>query len=209
MDYDSDSVFPVNKTGRDSEIRNSLRHGKVTEVLCDKTQVCVRVQWLDKQGLISKPLPVLQFGSRSTSNFWCPKVADDVTVQMLPNGSEEGFVIGSFYNTGNPPPITDPDTRHTTYADGTIIEYRESLPALIRDGVQIRAGRQGQLTIYSSNPLNITCGNCTIKASAITLDAPNTTITGILHVDQIKPYQGSEIISDPHVKNVDGSGNGS
>jgi phage baseplate assembly protein V len=217
MDYDSDSVFPVNKTGRDSEIRNLLRHGKVTEVLVDETQVCVRVQWLDKKGLISKPLPVQQFGSRSTSSFWCPKVADDVTVMMLPNGSEDGFVIGSFYNTGNPPPIIDPDTRHVTYADGTTMEYRESLPAIIKDGIQIRAGRQGQLTINSPNPISITCssatiicsGNANIKASTILLDAPNTKITGMLWVDDIKPYQKSETTGHPHVKNEDGSGNGS
>jgi phage baseplate assembly protein V len=217
MDYDSDSVFPVNKTGRDSELRNMFRHGKVTEVLCDETQVCCRVQFLDKQGLVSKPLPVKQQGSRSTSSFYCPKVGDDVNVTMLPNSNEDGFIDGSFYNTGNPPPITDPDTRHITYADGTIMEYRESLTTIIRDGVQIRAGRQGQLTINSPNPISIVCsnatitcsGNATIKASLITLDAPNTKITGMLWVDDIKPYQKTETIGHPHVKNEDGSGNGS
>jgi phage baseplate assembly protein V len=209
LDYDSDSVFPVNKTGRDSEIRNMFRHGKVTEVLCDDTQVACRVQYLDKQGLISKFLPVKQFGSRSTSSFYCPKKGDDVNVTMLPNSDEDGFIDGSFYNTGNPPPITDPDTRHITYADGTVMEYRESLAAIIKDGVQVRAGRQGQLTINSPNPISITCGNCTIKASVITLDAPDTKITGMLWVDDIKPYQKAETTAHPHVKNADGSGNGS
>jgi phage baseplate assembly protein gpV len=128
---------------------------------------------------------------------------------MLPNGSEDGFVIGTFYNTGNPPPIKDPDTRHITYADGTTMEYRESLAAIIKDGVQVRAGRQGQLTINSPNPISIICGNCTIKASIITLDAPDTKITGMLWVDDIKPYQKSETTAHPHVKNADGSGNGS
>jgi phage baseplate assembly protein V len=217
LDYDSDSVFPVNKTGRDSEIRNMFRHGKVTEVLCDDTQVCCRVQFLDKQGLISKPLPVKQHGSRSTSSFYCPKIGDDVNVTMLPNSDEDGFIDGSFYNTGNPPPITDPDTRHITYADGTVMEYRESLAAVIKDGVQVRAGRQGQLTIKSDNPISITCGpcsiiasTCTVKASSvITLDAPDTKITGMLWVDDIKPYQKPETTGHPHVKNEDGSGNGS
>jgi phage baseplate assembly protein V len=202
LDYESDSVFPVNKTGRDSEIRNMLRHGKVTQVLCDKTQVCVRVQYLDKDGLISKPLPVKQFGSRSTSSFWCPKVGDDVSVTMLPNGDEDGFVDGSFYNTGNPPPITDPNTRHITFADGTIIEYAET---------------GSTFTFKSSGPLNINCGTATItcsgqatiKASTIVLDATDVKITGKLWVDQMKPYAAGEIMSNPHVKNFDGSGNGS
>jgi hypothetical protein len=30
-----------------------FRQGKVVEVLCDETRTSVRVQWLDKQGLIS------------------------------------------------------------------------------------------------------------------------------------------------------------
>lgn len=208
MDYDSDSVFPVNKTGRDSEIRNMFRHGKVIEVL-PKEQIkimgpCVRVQYLDKEGLISKFLPVKQSGSRSTSSFYCPKVGDDVQVTMLPNGNEDGFVDGSFYNTGNPPPIDDPDTRHITYGDGTVMEYQEGQTA-----TATREGRNGQLTIKSQFPIDITCGNCVIKASSVTLDAPDTYITGNLHVDYIKTYQQSETVSTPHVKNSDGSGNGS
>ena len=202
MDFDTENVFPRNKTGRDAEVRNMFRHGKVTEVLVNKTQVNVRVQYLDKSGLVSKPLPVKQFGSRSTSSFWCPKVGDDVSVTMLPNGSEDGFVDGSFYNTGNPPPIVDPNTRHITFADGTVIEYAES---------------GSTFTFKSSGPLNINCGSANItcsgtaiiKASQVTLDAANVLITGKLHVDQMVPYAAGEILSTPHVKNADGSGNGS
>jgi phage baseplate assembly protein V len=218
MDYDSDSVFPVDKTGRDSEIRNLYRHGKVTEVLCDETQVCCRVQYLDKAGLISKPLPVKQFGSRSTSAFWCPKVGDDVSVQMLPNGDEDGFVDGSFYNTGNPPPITDPNTRHIRFADGTVIEYAEKDTGGARARNLRDTRGTGTLTINSVGPIDIICagacsvqagGAMTLKAPSITLDATDVKITGLLWVDHLKPYQAAEIDSNPHVKNLDGSGNGS
>jgi phage baseplate assembly protein V len=193
-----------------------FRHGKVTEVLCDDTQVCCRVQYLDKDGLISKPLPVKQFGSRSTSSFWCPKVNDDVSVTMLPNGDEDGFIDGSFYNTGNPPPITDPNTRHVTFADGTVIEYTEK-GAGIRGTAAGGAG-SGTLTVNSVGPITIKCtgacyieasGQATIKASLILLDATDVKITGKLWVDQLKPYAAGEIMSTPHVKNADGSGNGS
>jgi phage baseplate assembly protein V len=202
MDYDSDSVFPVNKTGRDSEIRNIFRHGKVTEVLVDATQVCVRVQYLDKDGLISKPLPVKQFGSRSTSAFWCPKVGDDVSVTMLPNGDEDGFVDGSFYNTGNPPPIVDPNTRHITFADGTIIEYAEGPPASGRAG-----GGGGTFKFTSAGPINIICGMAVIQAATITLQA-DVHITGALTVDGYTTLnQGG--IAKPKMTNSDGSGNGS
>lgn len=180
MDYDSDSVFPRNKTGRDSEIRNGSRHGKVTEVICDETQVAVRVQYLDKDGLISKPLPVKQFGSRSTSSFWCPKVNDDVSVTMLPNGDEDGFVDGSFYNTGNPPPIVDPNTRHITFADGTVIEYAET-------GSTLKIDAKGPVNLVSAGTVSIRCVNLNITG--------NVNITGQLHTTQ-------EINSDTNIRCV-------
>jgi phage baseplate assembly protein V len=215
VDYDSDTVFERDRTGRDPEVRNMFRHGKVIERIVDTTQVSCRVQYLDKDGLISKPLPVKQKGSKSTGSFYCPKIGDDVNVTMLANGSEDGFIDGSFYNAGNPPPTTNPDCHHTTYNDGTIIEYAES--------TSTRA--TGQLTIKSTNPIVITCGNmsititgsvgitssgqATIKAPAIVLDAIDVKITGKLWVDNIKPYQAAFTMATPKVANADGSGQGS
>ena len=72
----------------------------------------VRVQYLDKQGLISYWLPVKQFGSRKTAHVYTPKIGDHVNVNMLANGSEDGFIDGSFFNKKNPPPEVDIDTRH-------------------------------------------------------------------------------------------------
>jgi phage baseplate assembly protein V len=229
MDYDSDSVFPVNKTGRDSEVRNLTRHGKVTEVLEDPEQVqalgpCVRVQYLDKEGLISKFLPVKQNGSRSTSSFYCPKVGDDVSVTMLPNGNEDGFVDGSFYNAGNPPPITDPDTRHIKFNDGTVIEYTEKAPAgVLKRGTAAGGAGSGTFTFNSVGPMVITTsgpisikagGAITIEASSITLKAGTITldgnvhVTGSLTVDGAVDFKAGGKIA-PHLTNTDGSGGGS
>ena len=59
-------------------------------------------------------------------HYYCPKVGDDVNVTMLPNGCEDGFVDGSFFNKRNPPPSgVDLDTRHFRSQDGSVIEYRE------------------------------------------------------------------------------------
>lgn len=172
MDYDSNLLFQHNKTGRDSNVRNMYRQGKVIERLVDETRCSVRVQWLDKQGLISRPLPVKQFGSRGTNAFYCPKIGDNVNVTMLPNSDGgDGFVDGSFYTTSNPPPTIDPDTRHITFADGTIIEYKEA--------TETRA--QGQLRIKSGQPINIESGPIVIIAGNITLRG-NVKIEGNLNV---------------------------
>jgi phage baseplate assembly protein V len=194
MDFEPDTIFPREATGRDNTIRNLYRNGKVVERIVDDTQVSVRVQWLDKQNIISRPIPVKQFGSKGTSAFWCPKVGDDVSVNMLPNSNGgEGFVDGSFYNVGNPPPITDPDTRHTTFADGTVIEYAEGAP--VARGAEameawrsklVAGGRNGGSTLKVDNkgPINIICaGTCTITAPNVIINGPvqivgNLTVSG-------------------------------
>jgi phage baseplate assembly protein V len=191
-----------------------FRQGKVIEQLVDDTRVDVRVQWLDKDKLISKPIPVKQFGSRSTSNFWCPKVGDDVSVTMLPNSNGgDGFVDGSFYNVGNPPPTIDPNVRHIRFVDGTIIEYAEKGPAT--PGARASSGT-GTLTITSVGPIDIKCsGPCFIesggpmilRAANITLEG-NVHITGALTVDGVSNLNAGGT-ANPRMTNADGSGNGS
>ncbi len=201
MDFDSDSVFERNKTGRDSEVRNLFRQGKVTERIVNNTGVTVRVQYLDKNGLVSKPLPVKQHGSRKTGSFYCPKIGDDVCVTMLPNGSEDGFVDGSFYNAGNPPPTTNPDCHHTTYEDGTIMEYDEVSHTLKVDSV-------GPVNITATGNVTVTSmGVATIKATSIVLDGP-VHITKTLIVDGVVNFSAGGF-ANPKIANADGSGGGS
>lgn len=157
MDYDTDSLFPRNKTGRDSTIRTMFDKGKVIERCVDDTGVNVRVQILDKDGFITKPIPVKQTGSRSNQSFWCPDVGDDVSVCFPPNAENgDGYVDGSFYNTHNPPPkaidqvgrkteqTVDPDTTHKTYRDGSVIEFNP-----IKSIMTIHTP-QGQIVIRAS-----------------------------------------------------------
>jgi phage baseplate assembly protein gpV len=120
--------------------------------LDDKQGPLVRVQYLDKQGLISRWLPVKQFGSRSTMHLYVPKIGDDVNVNMLPNSSEDGFVDGSFFNKNNPPPAgVDLDTRHYKTEDGTVIEYRENDSTFRLDvgGATARTGQGRQSRLWS------------------------------------------------------------
>jgi phage baseplate assembly protein V len=127
MDYDTDNAFPRTKIGRDRQVRDLFRSGTVIDRKHDqKRGPLVRVQFPDKQGLITQWIPVKQFGSRSTSHYYCPKIGDSVNVTMQPNSSEDGFVDGSFFNEENPPPSgVDLDTRQFQTEDGTTIQYSE------------------------------------------------------------------------------------
>jgi phage baseplate assembly protein V len=188
MDFTSDSIFPRDNTGRDAQVRNMFRNGKVIEQIINDTGVFVRVQQLDKDGLISRPLPVKQFGSRSNQSFWCPNIGDDVAITMLPNSEGgEGFVDGSFYNTGNRPPIIkleDAAHKHVTFGDGTIVEYRPRDSTLHVTAGQ-NVGRSGiktmTIVVNTGGPVNIVAGTVNITASTITLTGP-VKVNGDLNV---------------------------
>jgi phage baseplate assembly protein V len=156
--------------------------GKVIEVCVDDTRVSCRVQILDKDGYITKPIPVKQFGSRSTNAFWCPKVGDDVSICFPPNSENgDGFIDGSFYNTGNPPPITDPDTRHITYGDGAVFEYTEksSKPKEQRGTANTpRGAGTGTLTFKGTGPIDVNTPADTTIICANLIIQGNVQITG-------------------------------
>lgn len=159
MDVDSGNAFPRTKIGRDHQMRDQFRHGKVIDRKMDKDRgPLVRVQYLDKQGLISQWLPVKQFGSRGTAHVYTPKIGADVNVNMLANGSEDGFIDGTFFNKSNPPPAgVDIDTRHFKTEDGSVIEYRESDSTFRLDvggataRVGPRAGKSGGAIIINGD----------------------------------------------------------
>lgn len=197
MDYDTDSLFPRDKTGRDSNVRTMYDKGKVIERCVDETQVSVRVQILDKDGFITKPIPVKQRGSRSNQDFWCPDIGDDVSVCFPPNAENgDGHVDGSFYNTGNPPPkavdpygrvlvdqygkatgqVVHPDTTHKTFRDGSVIQFNPI---------------DSTFTFNSKGPMYVvTIGKITIVASDIDIIA-KVKITGDVSIVGDVDVQGN------------------
>ena len=169
MDVDPGTVFPRTKIGRDHQLRDQFRHGKVIDRKMDpKRGPVVRVQFLDKQGLVSYWLSVKQFGSRKTMHLYVPKIGDDVNVNMLANGSEDGFVDGSFFNSGNPPPEgVDIDTRHFQTEDGTIIQYRENDSTFNMNCV-------GEVIITAEGEIRIT------SAITVVITAPTIVLNGLM-----------------------------
>jgi phage baseplate assembly protein V len=134
---------------------------------------------------------------------------------MLPNSGGDGFVDGSFYNTGNPPPITDPNTRHIKHDDGGIFEYTEKAPpGVSRRGTAVGTAGSGTLTIKPTGPINVTtpvdttiiCANLIVTGNVhITGDV---LITGNLTVTGVSKLQGGGTAT-PKMTNSDGSGGGS
>lgn len=117
--------------GRSNRFGNSVVIGRVSEINCDKTATNVRVIMPDKvdhegSPLITKPVPVLQSASTAKKSFAVPRVGTNVAMIKMPNGTSNYLVIGGFYTTSDPPPVDDPMLDHTTYDDGSTMEFNAS-----------------------------------------------------------------------------------
>jgi len=207
MDFDSDNLFPRESTGRDAMLRNLFRHGKVIERYVDDVTVAVRVQFLDKDGLISRWLPIKQFGSRSNQSFWCPAVGDDVSVTMLPNSEAgEGFVDGSFYNTGNRPPVIttdDADHKHVTFGDGTVVEYQPNKNTLnVTAGIdqKTKAQKSVAVNVSTGGPVNVVAGRVVI-VGPVSIQG-DVSITGNLNVSKDINNQGNMNTTGTHTDSI-------
>jgi len=145
----------------------------------------VRVSQTDKDDLISDWLAVVQKSTIGTKDFWLPQLGEQVLFSTLPNGTSKGFVHGSFYCRGTPPPTTSEHVRHTTFADGTVIEFDSSNSTLTIDSkgpVDLKI--KGPLKIDTEDDVELTTqGNLDAKAtgSAI-IEASNITLKGNVEI---------------------------
>ena len=211
MDVDTDNAFPRTKFGRDHQVRDQFRHGKVIDRKFDeKRGPLVRVQYMDKQGLVSYWLPVKQFGSRKTVHYYCPKIGDDVNVNMLANGSEDGFVDGSFFNEGNPPPEVDIDTRHFLAEDETVIEYREvdstfnlnnkQGPVLVK-AVYIEETADTYIKLEAGSYIEETAGTYVeiTAGTQVIITAPEIILNGHMIFNGLINHQGDIFTTGAHI----------
>jgi phage baseplate assembly protein V len=201
MDVDSRNAFPRTKIGRDHQVRDQFRNGMVIDRKFDPERgPLVRVQYMDRQGLISYWLPVKQFGSRKTAHVYTPKIGDHVNVNMLCNGSEDGFIDGSFFNKKNPPPAgLDIDTRHFVTEDGTVIEYREKDSTFNLVGIGPVIVKGTAITIEGTESILEKAPTITLEGQqTVLVKAPLVTLEGALEFKGDITHTGNMVTSGVH-----------
>lgn len=160
----------VNKTGYDSWLKNMFRIGYVSSQNTDDTQAACRVVYPDRENLVSEPLPILQKSTRGDQDYWSPEVGQQVLTLHLPNGIQKGFILGGFQSTADPPPVTDTNKRHTTFRDGTVVEFDKASSVFFAD-------TKGPITIITAGPVYVeSAGEITVKAPTVTMEANEITL---------------------------------
>ncbi|MBE0470518.1 MAG: phage baseplate assembly protein V [Methyloprofundus sp.] len=86
-----------------------------------------RVQFQDKNGLVSYDLPIIVRNTSKNQDYWMPDIREQVICLFLPSGVETGYILGSFYSNVTKPKVTTKNKRRNDFEDGTSVEYdRES-----------------------------------------------------------------------------------
>lgn len=140
--------------------------GTVSAVDADNVQARVRLPECDN--LRTYWLNVLQRNTQNNKDYWLPDIGEQVEVLLDANG-EDGVILGAVYSSVDKPPFSDKNIRGTVYADGAEFSYnRDTHTLTIRGGIE---------------HIRIECqADVTVKTPKVTIDAPETEITGNLLV---------------------------
>lgn len=122
-------------------------------------------------------LPVLQPKTLKDKHYWLPDIGEQVAV-LLDGQAEDGVVLGAIFSDADAPPVTDPDKHHVKYQDGAEFEYdRKSSTLTIQGGIL-------HIIIEVGTDVSIKAG------TKVTIDVPETEITGNVLVKGMLAYQG-------------------
>jgi phage baseplate assembly protein gpV len=170
----------------------------------------VRVQMPDRtdhndQPLTSKPVPVMQIASLAKKSFAVPRKGTNVLMLKLPNGTSNYAVVGSFYTSENPPPVTDPLLDYCEWEGGhkqtfdanqdadvfLKQEFKGGWDATIKkdvnltttDGAKFNVVADGDVLVKSANAnVNVESPTGTVTIKQQTIDQQATTIKLTGHV---------------------------
>lgn len=139
--------------GRNSSGATSLHYGYVSAV--DETTGRARVRLEDMDNFETYWLPIPQRRVQVDQAVDWLDVGDYVGL-LLDESGEQGIILGAFYSSKNPPPVTSKDLYYRRFADGAVIEYDRS-----QSHLQITC--PGTITIEAA-------GNMTLRGARIDLN---------------------------------------
>lgn len=108
-----------------------IRVGKVTST--NDTNLTARVEFKDRSGIVSHNLRVLQKNTRDNKDYWMPDLDEQVLCLFLPNGIEQGYILGSPYSDVTKADVATKEKRRVKFKDGTSVEYDRSTHTLTVD----------------------------------------------------------------------------
>ncbi len=168
-------------------------------VAIDPAACSARVQFTDNDGMVSFWLPVVLPATLKNRFYHMPDINEHVVCLLDENG-EAGVILGAIYSEADKPPVTNPDTWHVTFEDGTVLEYD-------RSGHKLFADIKGDMQAIISGETIITTPLCTVNG--------NLKVTGnivasgdVADADGTKTMAGMRQAFNRHTHPENGTGGG-
>ena len=184
-----------------------IKIGEVSSV--DPEKCTARVVFDDEDSLVSYDLQILQRNTYENQDYQMVHPGEDVVCLFLGPGQEDGFIIGSLYAGEIKPPEASLDRRTVVFSDDTRVCYdrQEHKLTVTIEGTEIVFNRQdGSITV--PNAVTINCTTATVNASSsMTINSPDTHVTGTLTVDKKISGKGGLAVSGGGGAAVTVSGN--
>lgn len=184
--------------GEDTRFKNAVLVGKVSKIETDKTMSNVRVLCPDRtdhknQPLITKPIPVMQQSAGHKKSFAMPRVGQDCVLLKLPNGTGDYVMIGTYYTTSHPPPVTDPKLDYCKYDDGSTMQFNAETG-------QLDWKLKGDMNFENEGAVSIKLKKgYTLEIDGdVLIKAPNIQLEGAMKFKGDIDHEGSMTTSETH-----------
>lgn len=189
------------------EAQSLIKIGEVSSI--DPAKCTARVVFDDEDSIVSYDLPVLQRNTLKNHDFAMPDIGEDAIVLFFGEGQEDGVIIGSIYAGEVTPPESTENRRTVVFDDGTRVCYdraEHKLTVTIEGTEVVFNRRDGSITV--PNAVTINCTTATVNASSsMTINSPDTHVTGTLTVDKKITGKGGLAVSGGSGAAVTVSGN--
>ena len=173
--------FFNNPDDSQEKLKSIVRVGEVTSI--DTANCTCRVTFDDEDGMTSFDLPVIQRNTLKNSDYQLPDIGEDVLCIFLASGTEEGFVLGSWYAGEVTPPENSKDKRTILFADGTRLSYDRAAHKLTADVKgDIEATVSGNVSATIQGKANVTAkGAISVESSEkVVITAPQIILNGAI-----------------------------
>lgn len=127
-----------------------------------------RVRLPDFDNMRTMWLPIAYPKTQDDQSCWTYDIGEQVAVILDPRG-EDGVILGAVYSNADKPPISDPNKFSIRFKDGALLEYDRGSHVLTATGVE-------KVIVQAS--------------TKVTIDCPDTEVTGNLLVKGMLTYQG-------------------
>lgn len=101
---------------------NLIMIGTVSAI--NEEEATARVLFTDRDDTTSKEIPLMFLHTKGMRIYAMPEVGEQVLCLFLPNGHEEGYILGAYYNDEYKPPVTDKETKIIKFKNGDYVKYK-------------------------------------------------------------------------------------